>query len=119
MIRTLDIHNLNLENKDTVIYAMNDLDQVACLAIKYEIAIPNHKSQFIYFKDEMNTNSNGLTVEILISICLDRLYCLQESQYESVDNELAIVNLENTLHWLGSRTDSRNSYKHYNSEKTK
>ena len=107
MIRTIDMHKCNPNNKEIIIYATSDSDRVACLADKYEIKTTS-KNHFIDFQDA------GLNIEILIAICLDRLYCLQESQDESINNELAIISLENTLHWLGARSDSRSSYKRYN-----
>jgi len=52
---------------------------------------------------------NGCHHEDLIAIVIDRLQCFQDSEYKCRENALAITKLEESLHWLRHRTDSRKS----------
>ena len=50
---------------------------------------------------------NGITQEVLIAICIDRLRSFQSGNYRCRENALALTKLEEAQHWLHSRTLSR------------
>lgn len=50
---------------------------------------------------------NGLTHEVLIAICIDRLRSFQNGPYSCRENALALTKLEEALHWLEHRTKVR------------
>lgn len=50
---------------------------------------------------------NGCHQEDLIAIVIDRLQHFQKGEYACRENALALVKLEEALHWLNHRTDSR------------
>ncbi|MBN1628153.1 MAG: hypothetical protein JW990_00165 [Thermoleophilia bacterium] len=50
---------------------------------------------------------NGLTQEVLIAICLDRLRSFQQGDFRCRENALAITKLEEAQHWLFHRTRAR------------
>jgi hypothetical protein len=50
---------------------------------------------------------NGLTQEVLIAICIDRLRSFQAGPYGCRENALALTKLEEAQHWLLHRTRAR------------
>lgn len=50
---------------------------------------------------------NGITQEVLIAICIDRLRSFQAGPYACRENALALTKLEEAQHWLHSRTRAR------------
>lgn len=50
---------------------------------------------------------NGLTQEVLLAICIDRLRSFQAGPYACRENALALTKLEEAQHWLLSRTRTR------------
>jgi len=51
--------------------------------------------------------TNGITQEVLITICIDRLRSFQGGPYACRENSLALTKLEEALHWLNHRTIER------------
>ena len=51
--------------------------------------------------------TNGLTQEVLMAICIDRLQSFQRGPYSCRENALALTKLEEAQHWLHSRTKAR------------
>jgi hypothetical protein len=51
--------------------------------------------------------ANGLTQEVLIAICIDRLQCFQKGPFACKENEMALIKLEDALAWLATRTTKR------------
>ena len=51
--------------------------------------------------------TNGLTMEVLIAICMHRLQCFQQGEFACQDNEDALEHLESELFNLNARTMSR------------
>lgn len=47
---------------------------------------------------------NGITIEMLLAVCKDRLEGFQDGAYPSEYNEIAIASITNALHSLGQRT---------------
>ncbi len=52
---------------------------------------------------------NGITQEVLIAICIDRLRSFQAGPFACRENALALTRLEEAQHWLHSRTRERMS----------
>ena len=50
---------------------------------------------------------NGLTQEVLLAICIDRLQCFQKGPFACRENALALTKLEEAQHWLHHRTRAR------------
>lgn len=50
---------------------------------------------------------NGITQEVLIAICIDRLRSFQAGPYACRENALALTKLEEAQHWLHHRTRVR------------
>ncbi len=50
---------------------------------------------------------NGLTQEVLLAICADRLRSFQAGPYACRENALALTKIEEAQHWLQSRTKGR------------
>ena len=47
---------------------------------------------------------NGITIEMLLAVCMDRLEGFQRGAYPSMYNEVAISHIGNALHALDQRT---------------
>lgn len=50
---------------------------------------------------------NGITQEVLIAICVDRLRSFQAGPYACRENAIALTKLEEAQHWLLHRTRAR------------
>lgn len=50
---------------------------------------------------------NGLTQEVLLAICVDRLRAFQSGPYACRENALALTKIEEAQHWLHHRTLAR------------
>lgn len=50
---------------------------------------------------------NGLTIEALIAVCIDRLRCFQDGSFACKENGHALQHLQEALLWLHSRTHDR------------
>jgi hypothetical protein len=50
---------------------------------------------------------NGITQEVLLAICIDRLQCFQNGPYKCRENAIALTHLEDAMHWLQHRTRAR------------
>lgn len=50
---------------------------------------------------------NGLTQEVLLAICIDRLECFQKGPYACRENAIALTKMQEAQMWLQSRTMAR------------
>jgi hypothetical protein len=50
---------------------------------------------------------NGLTQEVLLAICADRLRSFQAGKFACRENALALTKIEEAQHWLHHRTKAR------------
>lgn len=50
---------------------------------------------------------NGITQEVLLAICADRLRAFQTGPYACRENALALTKIEEAQHWLHHRTRAR------------
>jgi len=72
-------------------------------------SIPADNFGFVRFQDGTipEHGVNGIQVEDLIEVCIDRLQMFQSSDFPCRQNDLAITKLEEALHWLEARTADR------------
>jgi len=52
--------------------------------------------------------SNGIFMEDLLAICIDRLRYFQAGAYACRENALALTKIQEAMHWLRHRTEDRN-----------
>lgn len=55
----------------------------------------------------LQTSPNGVSMESLIAVCIDRLEGYQSGKFSCRENACAKTHLEEALHWLHSRTIAR------------
>ena len=53
--------------------------------------------------------TNGITQEVLIAICIDRLRGFQSGEFACRENALALTKLEEAQMWLNKRTRDRDA----------
>jgi hypothetical protein len=58
-------------------------------------------------RGEDRQEPNGAFVETVIAAALQRIQYYQASKFKCRENALAIIKLEEALHWLNSRTSRR------------
>lgn len=54
---------------------------------------------------------NGITMESLLAVCIDRLECFQSGPFPCEDNEAALMHLNMAMEFLHSRTRRINKNK--------
>lgn len=54
-----------------------------------------------------DVGANGITIESLLAVVIDRLQGFQQSQFNCRENACAITKLEEAMHWLQHRTNER------------
>ncbi len=109
-MRTIEEHKVNPCN-DVISISVVDDPGAGGANHKYVVVLPDGSSTSINFQngpiDEVGVN--GLTQEVLMAICIDRLRSFQSGLYSCRENALALTKLEEAQHWLHSRTRSRMS----------
>lgn len=50
---------------------------------------------------------NGVTMESLLAVCIDRLRSFQDGSFACRENDKALQHLEEAMHWLHERTRKR------------
>ena len=59
-------------------------------------------------KGPVNENQlNGIFMEDLLVICIDRLLHFQAGEYSCRENALALTKIQEAMHWLRHRTECR------------
>jgi hypothetical protein len=58
-------------------------------------------------KQLIGIDCNGISMEALLAVCIDRLQCYQSGKYTCRENALALTHLETALLWLHKRTRVR------------
>lgn len=72
----------------------------------YEIVLPDGTPfPFEFQSQEPELGVNGVTMEALLAICIDRLECFQKGPYPCRENALALTKIEEALLWLHRRTE--------------
>jgi hypothetical protein len=114
-MRELTIHKTNDCNKAITILADNETT-IGGAPISYSICIdkfPGSRSLIIDIAELSFQNGNpedglnGITIEVLLAIAIDRLQCLQAGDFSCRENANAITKLEEAMHWLQHRTNDR------------
>jgi hypothetical protein len=75
----------------------------------YRVTWPGDSGTLIEFQNGpiAEAGVNGITQEVLIAICIDRLCSFQAGPYACRENALALMHLEDAQHWLLHRTRAR------------
>ena len=76
----------------------------------YEIVLPDGTPfpiEFQYGAIAEAGGVNGVTIEALLAICIDRLQGFQSGQYPCRENALALTKIEEAMLWLHKRTHDR------------
>lgn len=75
----------------------------------YRVKLPNIPTTYINFQNGpiAEAGVNGLTQEVLLAICADRLRSFQAGPYACRENALALTKIEEAQHWLHHRTKAR------------
>ena len=55
----------------------------------------------------LESGTNGIFIEDLMSICIHRLQCFQNGDFACRENALALTKLQEAMHWLNHRTRDR------------
>lgn len=111
-MRTLEGHKVNPAN-DLISIRVTDEPGAGGAnheyVIEYPDAIPRLDPVTISFQNGAinEVGVNGVTQEVLIAICIDRLKSFQAGPYSCRENALALTKLEEAQHWLHSRTRDR------------
>ena len=74
--------------------------------IRENVALTAARELHIFFHNGpvVDGKFNGITIEMLLAVCKDRLEGFQDGAYPSEYNEIAIASITNALHSLGQRT---------------
>lgn len=75
----------------------------------YRLSLPDGDNFFITFQNGPvpEAGPNGITIESLIAICIDRLEGFQGGPYPCSENAAALMSLEVALSQLQQRTEGR------------
>ena len=94
---------------DIIKIQVTDLPGAGGANHEYEVILPGGDITYINFQNGPvpDHGVNGLTQEVLIAICIDRLRNFQNGLYACRENALALTKLEEALLWLHSRTRGR------------
>jgi len=107
-MRSINSHKVNSAN-DMIEITVTDDPGPGGANHHYQISpfgIPT--TQIHFQKGPINeTGINGLTQEVLIAICIDRLQSFQAGPFACRENALALTKLEEAQHWLHHRTRER------------
>lgn len=107
-MRTLEDFKVN-PSADTITVTVTDQPGSGGANHEYEVKLPNGNVTNISFQNGpiKEVGVNGLTQEVLLSICMDRLRSFQAGPFASRENALALTKLEEAQHWLLHRTRAR------------
>ena len=107
-MRIINSHKVNPAN-DKLTLMVTDEPGAGGANHQYAIELPNGRTYGIHFQNGLinEVGVNGLTQEVLIAICIDRLQAFQAGPYACRENALALTKLEEAAHWLHHRTLAR------------
>jgi hypothetical protein len=107
-MRTINEHKVNPAN-DVIDIEITDEPGAGGANHAYKVQIPNVPATYINFQNGpiAEAGVNGITQEVLIAICVDRLRSFQAGPYACRENALALTKLEEAQHWLRHRTLAR------------
>lgn len=110
-MRELTEHKINPVNDKIGIKVVDEPGQGNAnhhYAIEMPVNVDNPPVDILFQNGPVNeVGINGLTQEALMIICIDRLRSFQKGPYACRENGMALTHLEESLHWLHSRTVKR------------
>lgn len=112
MTRQIHSHKVNPAN-DTLTIEVTDEPGAGGANHMYRVtgfdtSNPQHALVIPFQNGPINENGvNGITQEVLISICIDRLESFQKGPFACRENALALTKLQEAQHWLLHRTRAR------------
>lgn len=108
MMRTINDHKVNPAN-DLLDITVMDEPGAGGASHHYQVRGPRGVGVDILFQNGpiAEAGVNGITQEVLLAICIDRLRAFQSGPYACRENALALTKMEEAQHWLLSRTRSR------------
>ena len=107
-MREIHDHKVNPAN-DKISLIVTDEPGAGGANHVYEVSIPGEPPWVINFQNGpiAEAGVNGLTHEVLIAMCVDRLRSFQAGPFACRENALALTKLEEAQHWLHHRTRAR------------
>jgi hypothetical protein len=112
-MREIHEHRVNPAN-DTITIMVLDEPGAGGANHRYEVRLPASPQQgetrfSIDFQNGpiAEAGVNGLTQEVLLAICADRLRSFQAGKFACRENALALTKIEEAQHWLHHRTKAR------------
>ena len=108
-MRTIDDHKVNPAN-DTLTITVVDEPGAGGANHEYEVTgFSGGHTVGIGFQNGPIPESgvNGITQEVLLAICADRLRGFQNGLFACMPNACALTHIEEALHWLQQRTIER------------
>ena len=109
-MREITTHKVNGLNEALEVLAVDEAGSGGA-SHHYLIAIRDqvpHRAEF-FFQDGPigEVGVNGLSNESLLAVVIDRLQGFQKGPFACRENALALTKLEESMHWLHSRTRER------------
>ena len=106
--RRVEGHKVNPAN-DVIEIDVLDAPGAGGANHEYAVTLPNGHITRISFQNGAIAEAgvNGLTQEVLIAICIDRLKSFQAGEFSCRENALALTKLQEAQHWLHHRTRER------------
>ncbi len=108
-MRKITTHCVNGLNENLDLSVMDEPNSSGA-SHEYRIdLVPANKYWDISFQNGpiKEVGFNGLSSEVLLAICIDRLRSFQAGPFSCRDNALALTHLEESLMWLQKRTRDR------------
>lgn len=109
-MRTINDHKVNPAN-DQIEITVLDEPGAGGANHKYDVSwgMKEHEGMHINFQNGpiAEAGINGVTQEVLLAICADRLRSFQAGPYACRENALALTKIEEAQHWLHHRTLAR------------
>ena len=104
-MREITEHKINEANDQITIFVLDEPGNGGA-NYEYRIEVPGRISNHLKFQDGLIVEAgvNGITQEVLIAICIDRLRSFQAGGYACRENALALTKLEEAQMWLHKRT---------------
>lgn len=107
-MRKITEHKVNPAN-DQITITVIDEPGAGGANHEYAVGYPNGDVDQISFQNGpiAEVGVNGITQEVLLAICVDRLRAFQAGPYACRENALALTKIEEAQHWLHHRTRAR------------
>ncbi len=109
-MRTINDHKVNPAN-DRINITVTDEPGAGGANHEYHVSWDGFPNGGVVLKFQngpiAEAGVNGLTQEVLLAICVDRLRSFQAGPYACRENALALTKIEEAQHWLHHRTLAR------------